>query len=133
MPHITIEHSANIAELVDVDALVATVHAAALRDGLPALEGLRTRAVARDRYLIADADPSYGFVALTARVGPGRSEAEIERFLKNLADAVDEALVPLWPQHPVALSVEVQLIDPRLRINRNRVRSRLVERGVVQP
>ena len=33
MPHIIIEHSANVAEVIDIDALVATVHAAALDDG----------------------------------------------------------------------------------------------------
>ncbi|MYK73087.1 MAG: 5-carboxymethyl-2-hydroxymuconate isomerase, partial [Acidimicrobiaceae bacterium] len=36
MPHIIIEHSANLAALTDVDALVAAVHQAALDDGLPA-------------------------------------------------------------------------------------------------
>ena len=41
MPHIVIEHSANVADLTDVDALVAAVHQAPLDDGLPALDALR--------------------------------------------------------------------------------------------
>ena len=54
---------ANLAELTDIDALVAAVHQAALDDGLPALDALRTRAAPREHYRIADGDPAYGFVA----------------------------------------------------------------------
>ena len=127
MPHIIIEYSANLAELTDIDALVATVHAAALDDGLPALDALRTRAVARDRYRIADGDPAYGFVAVVARIGPGREPQAVERFLTRLIDTVVEILKPLLPDHPMALSAEVQLIDPALRINRNYIRTHLAQ------
>ena len=125
MPHIIIEHSANLADLTDIDALVAAVHQAALDDGLPALDALRTGAAPRDHYRIADGDPSYGFVAVTARIGPGREPEAVERFLTRLIDTVDEALAHLLPDHPVALSAEVQLIDPTMRINRNHVRTHL--------
>ena len=125
MPHIIIEYSANLADLIDTDALVAAVHTAALNDGLPALEGLRTRAAPREQYRIADGDPSYGFVCLTARIGPGREPAIVQRFLTRLIDTVDEVLAPLQPDHPVAVSAEVQLIDAALRINRNHVRTHI--------
>ena len=129
MPHIIIEHSANLADWIDIDGLVATVHAAALDDGLPALPGLRTRAVARQHYLIADGDPAYGFVCLTARIGPGREPEAIQRFLTRLIDTVEEVLEPLQPEHPVAISAEVQLIDATMRINRNHVRTHLTRAG----
>ena len=125
MPHIIIEHSANLAELTDMDALVAAVHQAALDDGLPALDALRTRAAPRGHYRIADGDPAYGFVYVTARIGPGREPAVVQRFLTQLIDAVDEVLAPLQPDHPVAISAEVQLIDPTMRINRNHIRTHL--------
>ncbi|MYA86525.1 MAG: 5-carboxymethyl-2-hydroxymuconate Delta-isomerase [Acidimicrobiaceae bacterium] len=125
MPHIIIEHSANVADLTDMDALVAAVHQAALDDGLPALDALRTRAAPRDHYRIADGDPAYGFVYLTARIGPGREPETIQRFLNRLIDTVDEVLAPHQPDHPVAISAEVQLIDPTMRINRNHIRTHL--------
>ena len=127
MPHIIIEHSANLAGLTDIDALVAAVHQAALDDGLPALDALRTRAAPRDHYRIADGDPAYGFVYLTARIGPGREPETIQRFLNRLVDTVDEVLAPLRPDHPVAISAEVQLIDPTMRINRNHIRTYLAQ------
>ena len=125
MPHIIIEHSANLAELADIGELVAAVHAAALDDGLPALDALRTRAVSRQHYRIADGNPAYGFVYVTARIGPGREPETIQRFLNRLIDTVDEVLAPLQTNHPVAISAEVQLIDPALRINRNHIRTHL--------
>ena len=76
MPHITIEHSVNLADAHDVDALVADVHAvAAIHPWVP-IDGLRTRAVARHHYLVADGAPANAFVALTVRVGPGRTDDE---------------------------------------------------------
>ena len=125
MPHIIIEHSANLDALTDMDALVAAVHQAALDDGLPALDALRTRTAPRDHYRIADGDPAYGFVYVTARIGPGREPEAVQRFLNRLIDTVDEVLAPIQPDHPVAISAEVQLIDPTLRINRNHIRTRL--------
>ena len=122
MPHIIIEHSANLADLTDMDALVAAVHSAALDDGLPALDALRTRAAPRDHYRIADGDPAYGFVYVTARIGPGRSPEAVQRFLTRLIDTVDRVLAPLQPDHPVAVSAEIQLIDPTMRINRPTMR-----------
>lgn len=125
MPHIIIEHSANVADLTDMDALVAAVHRAALDDGLPALDALRTRASPRDHYRIADGDPAYGFVYVTARIGPGRDSETVQRFLNRLIDTVDEVLAPLQTDHPVAISAEVQLIEPTMRINRNHIRTHL--------
>ena len=129
MPHIIIEHSANVADLTDIDALVLAVHEAALDDGLPSLDALRTRAAPRDHYRIADGNPAYGFVAVTARIGPGREPETVQRFLNRLIDTVDEVLAPLQPDHPVAISAEAQLIDPTMRINRNHIRTHLAQSG----
>ena len=123
MPHIIIEYSANLDELTDIEALVDAVHRAALDDGLPPLDALRTRAQSRRHYRIADGNPAYGFVSVTARIGPGREPATVERFLGRLIDTVDDVLTPLLPCHPVALSAEVQFIDPALRVNRNHIRT----------
>ena len=64
---------------------------------------------------------------MTARICPGREPEVIERFLTRLIDTVDGALAPLQPDHPVAISAEVQLIDPAMRINRNHIRTHLAQ------
>lgn len=128
MPHIIIEHSANLSAAHDIQSLVDAVHEAALDNGLPQLDALRTRAAERTHYRIADGDPTHAFVAVTARIGPGRTDEEIQRFLNCLVDTVDAELAPVSDRHAVALSAEIQFIDPEVRINRNHVRSRM-QRG----
>ena len=127
VPHLIIEYSANLDGPLDIAALVDDVHAAALAHGLPSLDALRTRAVARDHYRIADGNPTHGFIALLARIGPGRSAEQKTSFLQVLMDTLEAAVAPIGPDHAVALSVEIQEIDPELRINRNHVRTRMQE------
>lgn len=127
MPHITIEHSANVATHHDIDRLVSDVHEGALSDGLPPLAGLRTRAAERTHYRVATGQDSFAFVAVIARIGPGRSAQQKTQFLTTLIDAVEASLAggPLQ----IAFSAEIQEIDPEFRINRNHIRPYLDQQG----
>lgn len=125
MPHLTIEHSANVADHVDLEALLDAVHERAAASPLLPLAGLRTRLVPRERYRIADGDPANMFVAVTARIGAGRSDEEKERLLHELVDAVMSVLGPVQERHPLAVSLEITEIDPRFRVNRNNLHERL--------
>ena len=127
MPHLIIEYSANVADVVDVPDLVGAVHAAALATGTAPLDALRTRAVARDHYAIADRDPSNKFIAVTARLGAGRSDSEKDSLVEVLMDALDEFLGEA--QDTIMLSVEYQEIDPAHRINKNNLRAVIAERS----
>lgn len=127
MPHITIEHSANVAEHHDIDALVAAVHTAALDHGLAPLAGLRTRAVSRRHYRIATGEPVFGFVAITCRIAPGRDAAAKQSFLEQLLDAAEAQLRSEGGPLHLAWSIEISEIDPEFRINRNQIRDALEE------
>ncbi len=121
MPHITIEYSANVADHHDIDALVGAVHEAALANGLADVTALRTRAAERTHYRAMSGDPSFAFVAIACRVGPGRDDTAKTEFLTDVLDAAEAALAdtPL----AIAWSIELTEIDPATRINRNHVRS----------
>ncbi len=127
MPHLTIEYSANVAAHHDIDALVATVHAAALDHGLAARDALRTRAVAREHFLIADGDERNAFVAITARIGPGRELEAKQSFIEEVLDAAEARLASESHILAIAWSAEVTELDPAVRINRNHVRTRMQE------
>jgi 5-carboxymethyl-2-hydroxymuconate isomerase len=72
MPHQIIEYSANLESEVDIEALVRVLHeTAAGIDALP-IGGLRTRAVARQHYQIADGHPDNTFINVVLRLAPGR-------------------------------------------------------------
>ncbi len=73
MPHQTIEYSANLETELDITELIRVMHdTAANVEALP-LGGLRTRAVAREYYRIADAHPDNTFINVVLRIAPGRS------------------------------------------------------------
>jgi len=127
MPHLIIEYSANVADLVDVGDLVNELHAAALATGIAPLDALRTRAMARDHYAIADRHPSNKFIAVTARLGAGRSDDEKNTLVDALMSALDEFLGE--EQATIMLSVEYQEIDPARRVNKNNLRANLTDQG----
>src|SRR3990170_3656868 len=127
MPHLIIEYSANVADHVDIDRLVGVLHDAALGSGVTALDALRTRAVQRDHYAVADRHPDNAFVAVTARLGAGRSPDDQQRLLDALMDTLDETVGAAG--RTMMLSVEYQEIDPTLRINRNHLRPLVRERA----
>lgn len=127
MPHLIIEYSANVADVADIQELVGVMHDAALATGTAPLDALRTRAVARESYAIADRDPSNKFIAVTARLGAGRSDDEKDSFVSALAGALDEFLGDR--QNTIMLSVEYQEIDPARRINKNNLRAVIAERS----
>ena len=134
MPHVIIEYSANVAEHHDIDELVEVVHAAALADGLPALDALRTRAEERTAFRIADCAPTNAFVAIHARIGPGRDADAKQRFLTAVLDAAEAHLAggPLGSSPlDIAWSVELTEIDPEFRINRNHVRPAVARRAAL--
>ena len=126
MPHLIIEYSANVADHVDIDRLVDALHDAALASGVAALDALRTRAVRRDHYAVADRHPDNAFVAVTARLGAGRSLDDQQRLLDTLIDALDDTVGAAG--RTMMLSVEYQEIDPTRRINRNHLRPLVRER-----
>lgn len=126
MPHVTIEHSANVADHIDVEELVGHVHDAVLRTGIAPLDALRTRSVSRDVYAIADRHPDNAFIAVLARLGPGRSDRDLDRLIDTVMATISDLLGD--SRRYVMLSVEVQEIDPRRRKNANNLRSTIAER-----
>lgn len=125
MPHLILEYSSNLAQQTDIDDLVVAVHEAALATGTAPLDALRTRAVARHHYAIADLDPNNMFLAVTARLGAGRPDEEKHAFLEALLTAVVEQLGDM---PTLMISVEYQEIDPTFRINQNNLRPLIAAR-----
>lgn len=129
MPHLVLEYSANLEPSVDVAALVAAVHEAALATGLFPRGGTRTRAARRDLYRVADGHPDNAFVHLTARIGAGRTDdakrAAGEQIFAALCAGLDDAYL----SRPLAISFEIAEIDPALSFRRNNLHRILEERA----
>ncbi len=125
MPHITIEHSANVAEHHDIDALVGAVHRAALDHGLPPIEGLRTRASSCDHYRVATGDDRFAYVAIHCRIAPGRTDESKRTFVESILDAAEAQITAEGGPLSIAWSIELTELDPAMRLNRNHVRTAL--------
>lgn len=129
MPHQIIEYSANLESKVDIEALLRTLHeAAAGIDALP-IGGLRTRAVARQHYRIADGHPDNAFINVVLRLAPGRPFDVRKAAGKTLFDALCDFLEPVFSSSPLAISYEIQELDADLRWKKNNLRDYLAKRG----
>jgi 5-carboxymethyl-2-hydroxymuconate isomerase len=119
MPHLTVEYSANLAAVADIGGLLDAVHDAALATGVFPPGGTRTRGERRDEYRIADRHPENMFVHVTARIGHGRDAETRKRAGEALMAAVTGFLDPVFARHPLAISLEIQEIDPILNFKKN--------------
>ena len=81
---------------------------------------------AREHYAIGDRHPDNMFIALTARLGAGRSDDDKAMFVRAMMDALTDYLGEATAT--MMLSVEYQEIDPRWRINENHLRTVIAER-----
>lgn len=123
MPHIIAEYSANLEDRLDVGALVADLHQAAIDSAVADLAAIRTRAARREHFRVADGDPANGFVHIVARLRVGRSEEQRRKLGQLLFDAADKRLAAAYAAHPIGLTVEIHEID-QLTFRRNTLREK---------
>jgi len=112
VPHIILEHSANLEGDLDINALVQTLHDAALTCPTIDLLALRSRAERRERVVVADGNPDHRFAMVTARILAGRSDAVKEQIADTLFAALKEGLSGLDPNRGLAMAVDVVEIEP---------------------
>lgn len=130
MPHQIIEYSANLEDDLDIDGLVRAMHEAAVAlDALPT-GGIRTRAARRDQYRIADGHCDNSFINVTLRIARGRTpkvrQATGEALFGTLKDFVDE----VYQVRPMALSFEIQEIQPETRWKQGNIRDFMAKRNL---
>jgi 5-carboxymethyl-2-hydroxymuconate isomerase len=123
MPHVIAEYSANIEEKIRIETLLEVLHDAMMESGVAELAGLRTRAERRDQFRIADNDPANGFVNITIRLAQGRSLEMRKLVAQTVFTAASRHLERVFATTPFVLSVEVQEIDPELRLHHSNIRT----------
>lgn len=119
VPHLTVEYSANIEDAIDVDALLDRLHETALATGVFPLGGIRVRAFRVERYRVADCDPANGYVHVTARVGHGRTRDVLARAGERIFAVLEDHLGGLYEATPLAISFNIDELDPDLNYKRN--------------
>ncbi|PSL17896.1 5-carboxymethyl-2-hydroxymuconate Delta-isomerase [Shimia abyssi] len=114
MPHFSVEYSANLDELLDIQALCDTIRATASEiDAFPT-PGIRVRAFRADHYAIADGNPKHGFIDISIRLRAGRPDDVKQDATQRLFEVTRAFIAPVMATHPIALSLEMRDIDPAL-------------------
>ncbi len=129
MPHLIVEYSANVEELIALDSLLDKLHACALETGVFPLGGLRVRAHRTDAYRIADKAPENGFVHVTALIGHGRPLDVQQRAGEHLMATLTAHLDSLYKTSPLAISLTVQEFHPVLNYKKNNLHEYVKKRG----
>ena len=125
MPHLTVEHSANLGDQTDLDALCLALHGAMLATGLFELGAIRVRALMADHSAVADLLPQNAFAHLALRIGAGRSALEKKAAGDDIFKAATQALAPLFKTPHFALSLEITEIAADLSWKKNAIHPRL--------
>lgn len=129
MPHLLVEYSANVEDLIELDEMLDKLRDAALTSGVFPLGGLRIRAQRMDHYRIADCHPDNGYVHVTATIGHGRPLDVKQQVGEALFAVLTEHLDTAFRESPLAISFNIQEFHPQLSFKKNNlheyVRSRL--------
>ena len=113
MPHLTIEYTANLEATADMGTLCKTLAATlvALRhdDGsaLFPVAGTRVMAWPAPHFAVADGQPDRAFIYMNLRIKQGRSDAIKKKAGDALLAAALAHLKPVFAQHAVGLTLEV--------------------------
>jgi 5-carboxymethyl-2-hydroxymuconate isomerase len=125
MPHFTIEYSANLDAVVDMDEVVEVVRKAAVATGIFPLGGIRVRAFRSEHYAIADGNPDSGFLDMLLRLGEGRDLASRKQAGSLIFEALSVYLDPVFAQRKFALSFDMQINDKDTSWKRNNIHEAL--------
>ena len=114
MPHLILEYSKNIEGDVEIEGLMRKLHQTILATGLWELSALRTRAEPRDKYYLADGDPTHGFMHLMVRIRAGRDNAIKEKLGQDLLKVMVDWLEPSFRQRMSKIAINAEKPSPRV-------------------
>ena len=107
MPHIILEYSANLRQIVDFNKLFLDLHFLLHEHGDIAIKNCKSRALKLDDYLLADGKEEHGFVHLTIRIFAGRSSD----LKKKISEQIRDLLLRYFNQPGTEITVEIVDID----------------------
>ena len=121
MPHLVLEHSANVPDRPDLRRLLLDLHDALAATGLFERKDLKSRAVRHDVFAVADGAEDRPFVALSIAILEGRSDEVKAAISETALDVLVRAFPELVAEGRGAISVEVRDLH-RASYRRVRVR-----------
>jgi 5-carboxymethyl-2-hydroxymuconate isomerase len=106
MPHLTLEYTDNLE--FDIQPLLARLHSELVATGAVNLKGLKSRAVRRTAYRIADGNPDYAFIAVSLLIREGRTPEVQREFAQRVLDVLKETFGDRFENGYLSLSVDIK-------------------------
>jgi 5-carboxymethyl-2-hydroxymuconate isomerase len=132
MPHLTIQYTANLDTLTDMNVLchklAATLVALRGEDGVAPLfpvAGTRVMAWPAPHFAVADGRPDRAFVYLNLLITPGRSEAIKKRAGDAVLASASAHLDAVFAQYAVGMTLQIDEGTPVYEGKRNNLAAHL--------
>jgi 5-carboxymethyl-2-hydroxymuconate isomerase len=106
MPHLTLEYTDNLQ--VDVQPLLARLHAEAVATGAINLKGIKSRAIRHTEYRIADGNPDYAFVHVNLLIREGRSIEIQKEAARRVMAVLKDTFGHRFDKGYLSLSVDIK-------------------------
>ena len=106
MPQLTIEYTDNLD--VDVQPLLARLHAELVATGAINLKGLKSRALRHSEYRIADGNPAYAFVHVNLLIREGRALDVQKDIARRVMAVLKETFGARFESGHLSLSVDIK-------------------------
>ncbi len=125
MPHVIVEHSANLSSSHDMQRLADLIRKAAVSCGVFPLAGIRVRMHPVEIFAMADGHPDNAFVAIVMRIGAGRDLETRQGAGRGVYEVVCDYFAAEIERGFMAVTVDMEINDPDVSFKRNGVANRL--------
>ncbi|MEX0364949.1 MAG: 5-carboxymethyl-2-hydroxymuconate isomerase [Ruegeria sp.] len=112
MPHLILDYSANLDDMLDMHGLCVALKDAAVSTGVFPQAGIRVRAHRAAHAVIADGDARHAYIDITIRMAAGRTEAQKTHAIDSVFDAAKVFTADLMASHPFMLSIDLREVTP---------------------
>lgn len=106
MPHLTLEYTENLD--FDIQPLLARLHTELVATGAINLRGIKSRAVQRSQYRIADGDPEYAFVHVSLLIREGRPIEIQQEAAQRVLMVLKETFGDRFENSYLSISVDIK-------------------------
>ena len=106
MPHLILEYTDNLD--IEIQPLLARLHSELVATGAINLKGLKSRAVERSEYRIADGNPDYAFVHVNLLIRDGRPPEFKEDIAVRVMATLKETFGECFEDGCLSLSVDIK-------------------------
>jgi 5-carboxymethyl-2-hydroxymuconate isomerase len=106
MPHLTLEYTDNLQ--VDVQPLLARLHAEVVATGAINLRGIKSRAIRHTEYRIAEGNADYAFVHVNLLIREGRSIEIQKEAARRVMAVLKDTFGHRFDKGYLSLSVDIK-------------------------